>query len=106
MFYAFKVLAKFKFLRGTALDLFGYTAERETERALISQYQQLIQNELEVLKPETLGRALEIARVPEHIRGYGHVKQAAIESAYAEWTRITSESPVSAKLMNSFRKFA
>lgn len=106
MFYAFKGLAKLKFLRGTALDLFGYTEEREVERALITQYQQLIQSELEILTPETLDRAIEIARVPEHIRGYGHVKQAAIKSAYAEWTRITSVSPASAKLMNSFRKFA
>ncbi len=78
MFRAFKLLARFKGLRGTAFDPFGRTAERKMERQLIVEYRQLVQSLLVGLTPETLARAIELASLPEKIRGFGHVKEAAV----------------------------
>jgi len=74
MFKAMKVLARFKFLRGTAFDIFGYTEERRTERRLIADYRANIEMILRELDASRLPLAVEIASVPEMIRGYGHVK--------------------------------
>jgi len=76
MLGAFKLLAKFKGLRGTALDVFGHTAERKTERALIEEYFATVDELLGKLDRDNIGLAVEIASIPEHIRGYGHVKEA------------------------------
>jgi indolepyruvate ferredoxin oxidoreductase len=78
MLTALRILAKFRGLRGTPLDPFGYTQERKDERALIRRYEATIGEVLEKLTPENHALAVEIARLPEHIRGYGHVKQRAI----------------------------
>ncbi|NNG03104.1 MAG: indolepyruvate ferredoxin oxidoreductase family protein, partial [Inquilinus sp.] len=80
---AFGLLAKLKFLRGTALDPFGRMAERQTERRLIEEYFATIDTLLEGLTAESLPIAVEIAALPEKIRGYGHVKEASLESAEA-----------------------
>ena len=77
----FGLLAKFKGLRGTALDLFGGTEERRTERALIAQYAADIETLLAQLTPANHALAVEIAGVPEMIRGYGHVKMRHLEQA-------------------------
>ncbi|AVO49573.1 indolepyruvate ferredoxin oxidoreductase family protein [Melaminivora suipulveris] len=82
---AFTVLAKMKGLRGTALDPFGKTEERRTERALIQQYRATIDELLTGLTPERLPLAVEIARIPEDIRGYGHVKERHLKAARAKW---------------------
>ena len=74
MMPAFRVLAKLKGLRGTALDVFGRTVERRMERALIVEYERTIEELLTGLTPAKLTLAVEIASVPEEIRGYGHVK--------------------------------
>ena len=74
MFKAMKMLARFKFLRGTAFDIFGYTEERRTERRLIAEYRGNIEMILRELDASRLPLAVEIASVPEMIRGYGHVK--------------------------------
>jgi len=71
---AFGVLAKLKGLRGSALDIFGKTEERRTERALIGEYQATITELLAGLNAGNLATAVDIARLPEDIRGYGHVK--------------------------------
>ncbi|HZW76320.1 MAG TPA: DUF6537 domain-containing protein, partial [Caldimonas sp.] len=71
---AFRVLARMKFLRGTAFDPFGRTEERRVERELVDEYRASIEEVLRGLGPANLGLAVEIARVPEGIRGYGHVK--------------------------------
>eukprot|EP01034_Spumella_vulgaris_P023325 gene23326-29537_t len=71
---AFGLLARMKGLRGTALDIFGNTEERRTERALIVEYRACIDELLERLSSDNLALAVEIARIPEEIRGYGHVK--------------------------------
>ncbi|HYC16108.1 MAG TPA: indolepyruvate ferredoxin oxidoreductase family protein [Pseudolabrys sp.] len=84
MLKAFAVLAKFKFLRGTAFDPFGYTAERRTERRLVSEYEQLLEEICERLTPNNHRFAVELAMMPEKIRGFGPVKQRHLAAAKAE----------------------
>jgi len=79
------VLPHFKGLRGTALDPFGYTEERRTERALIGEYRALIE---EVMQGDLQGRkdlALQLANLPEEIKGYGHVKARNLTQVRARW---------------------
>lgn len=82
---AFGVLAKLKGLRGTPLDLFGRTAERRTERALIVEYRDCIMQLLPQLTADKLELAVQIARIPEDIRGYGHVKERHLVAARSKW---------------------
>jgi indolepyruvate ferredoxin oxidoreductase len=81
MMTAFKLLAALRKLRGTPLDIFGYTEERKTERALIGAYRKEIEELLAGLNARNLPLAAEIAAIPEHIRGYGHVKSRHLEEA-------------------------
>jgi indolepyruvate ferredoxin oxidoreductase len=81
MLHALRVLAKFRFLRGTVLDPFGRTAERRTERALIVEYEQIVSELLKRLDKDNLELATEIASIPEVIRGYGHVKDRHLLTA-------------------------
>jgi indolepyruvate ferredoxin oxidoreductase len=81
MMKAFGVLARFKGLRGTALDIFGYTAERKMERALILRYRQTVGALLPKLSADNLAQAVAIASIPEDIRGYGHVKERHLKAA-------------------------
>ncbi len=78
MFKAFAVLARFKGLRGTRLDPFGYTAERRMERQLIADYRSLVTSLLATLDADKLALATEIAALPMQVRGFGHVKEAAV----------------------------
>jgi len=78
-------LAKLKFLRGTAFDPFGRTEERRTERALIQEYRASVEALLARLSKERLDTAVEIARLPLEIRGFGHVKAANLEKVRAKW---------------------
>ena len=82
---AFGVLAKMKGLRGTALDIFGRSEERKTERALIVEYRNCIEELLRTLNAGNAELAAEIARIPEEIRGYGHVKERHLVAARAKW---------------------
>ncbi|MDP2322733.1 MAG: 2-oxoacid:acceptor oxidoreductase family protein, partial [Gammaproteobacteria bacterium] len=84
----FGVLAKCKGLRGSSFDPFGYTAERRQERALIVEYRECIEGLLPGLTPDNLKLAVGIARVPEGIRGYGHVKMRCLETARQEWQKL------------------
>jgi len=81
---AFRVLAKLKFLRGGAFDIFGRTEERRMERALVAEYERDIDMLLEGLTRENHARAVEIASLPEAIRGYGHVKAKAVAATRAK----------------------
>jgi len=87
MLTAFGVLARLKGLRGGALDIFGRTEERKTERALIGEYESCISELLQTLSPERVAQAAEIARIPEEIRGYGHVKERHLVAARAKWAQ-------------------
>lgn len=73
----FRALRHGKTVRGTALDLFGYQAERKAERALIEQYIADLRGVLITLRPETMGTAVSLASLPEMIRGFGPVKDHA-----------------------------
>jgi indolepyruvate ferredoxin oxidoreductase len=88
MLKAFGLLAKMKGLRGTAFDVFGRTAERRTERALIGEYRTTIEELLRTLNAANLAQAAEIARIPEEIRGYGHVKERHLAAARQKWSRL------------------
>ncbi len=82
-----KLLARLKGLRGTPLDPFGYSADRREERALIVDYEAVLERLLASLRPDTLADAERIAALPEQVRGYGHVKArgvAAYRQALAE----------------------
>lgn len=88
---AFSVLARLKGLRGTALDPFGYSAERKDERALIAEYQRSVEALLPALSKENADLALEIARLPQDIRGYGHVKARNLAATRPQWERLMAQ---------------
>jgi len=86
----FAVLAPLRFLRGSPLDPFGYTAERRMERALVRDYEALIEEILPRLRPDNAALALRMAAFPEEIRGFGHVKQKSVDRVLpllAQWRR-------------------
>jgi indolepyruvate ferredoxin oxidoreductase len=84
VFTAFKLLARLKGLRGTPFDLFGRTAERRMERQLIADYEAAVGEMLARLSAQNHGLAVQIASIPEDIRGYGHVKEASVAKARAK----------------------
>ncbi len=84
MLSAFRLLAKFKVLRGTPLDIFGYSSERRTERGLIGDYERLLGEIIGRLTPQNHATAVALASLPEKIRGYGHVKQRHLAATKAE----------------------
>lgn len=84
MLKAFGVLARFKFLRGTPLDPFGYTEERRTERKLIAEYLAKLETLAADLTPANYPAAVAIASIPEKIRGYGPVKARSLKITQAE----------------------
>jgi indolepyruvate ferredoxin oxidoreductase len=88
MMTAFGVLAKLKFLRGTAFDVFGRTEERKVERALIGEYEQLVDELLAKLNADNHAVAIELASLPEEIRGYGHVKERHLAAARIKWAAL------------------
>jgi indolepyruvate ferredoxin oxidoreductase len=81
---AFSLLAKLKVLRGTALDPFGYSTERKTERALIADYEAMLAEVLGKLTPENHHLAVGLAAIPEKIRGFGPVKLRHLKTAKAD----------------------
>ena len=82
---AFKALAKLKGLRGTPFDVFGYTRERQDERALVSEYMQHVEHVLASLSADTHAHAVKVAQVAENIKGFGHVKERNRLAAKALW---------------------
>jgi indolepyruvate ferredoxin oxidoreductase len=87
----FKLLAKLKGLRGGAFDVFGKTEERQTERALIQQYRASIEEVLRSLNADNHATAVEIARIPEQIKGYGHVKERNLKPARERWNALMAQ---------------
>jgi indolepyruvate ferredoxin oxidoreductase len=77
----FRLLKSLRGLRGTAFDPFGYTAERRTERALITQYEAEVEQLLSKLSPANHSLAVQIASIPEEIRGFGHIKTRHLAAA-------------------------
>ncbi len=102
MLTAFKLLARLKGLRGTPMDIFGRSEERRTERVLIGQYKASLDEVLSSLNATNHAVAVAIARIPEKIKGYGHVKERNLKAARQEWQALTqqwrSPPPVSQSL--------
>jgi indolepyruvate ferredoxin oxidoreductase len=84
MMRVFRVLARMRGLRGSVLDIFGRSEERRQERQLITDYEALIDELMPVLAAHNHAIAVELASIPEHIRGYGHVKQRHLAAAKAK----------------------
>ncbi len=85
MLTGFKLLARLKGLRGTELDIFGKTEERRTERALVGEYKDSMEEVLASLNAANHATGVEIARIPEQIKGYGHVKERNLKAARLQW---------------------
>ena len=85
MLWAFRLLARLKGLRGCALDVFGYSAERREERRLIGQYRASIDALLPRLAASNHAAATDLACVPDLIKGYGHVKARHLAAARPQW---------------------
>jgi indolepyruvate ferredoxin oxidoreductase len=86
-----RLLARFRFLRGTPIDLFGYTRERRDERARIDQYERSISELCSSLSSTTLAPATAIAALASTIRGFGHIKQRNVEVAAVERERLEEQ---------------
>lgn len=96
IYTAFKILARFKGLRGSLLDPFGKTAERKMERQLIKDYEILVEELLAKLTPVNHDLAVALASLPTEIRGYGHIKEDSIMKAKtreAELLQVFREPP-------------
>jgi indolepyruvate ferredoxin oxidoreductase len=91
MHMAFRVLSTLRGLRGTAFDIFGRTHERKTERALIGEYRASIEQVLAALSADNHALGLEIARIPEQIKGFGHVKDRNLAAARSQWARLMAQ---------------
>jgi len=90
IFTAMRLLAGMKGLRGTAFDPFGYTEERRSERAMATQFLQMVEEECDNLNPERYESMLELARMPQEVRGYGPVKHHAMleyQRKLLQWQR-------------------
>jgi indolepyruvate ferredoxin oxidoreductase len=87
----FRLLAKMRALRGTAFDIFGYSADRRLERDLIAGYEKDVAHILSVLSPVTLEAAIEILSLPDRIRGYGPVKEKAVNDAKARYAQLAAD---------------
>jgi indolepyruvate ferredoxin oxidoreductase len=98
MFTAFRWLAKLKGLRGTPLDVFGYTEERRTERALIGEYRASVESLLAALSASNHALALELARMPESMKGFGHVKERHVAAARSRQAALQAQWQQQAKL--------
>ena len=77
----FKIISKFRFLRGTYFDIFGYFEERKVEKLLINKYKKLIHEICPKLTIDNYSLAVEIASIPDQIRGFGYIKKKNIEIA-------------------------
>jgi indolepyruvate ferredoxin oxidoreductase len=81
MLAAFRVLAKLRRWRGTPFDIFGRIEERRTERRLIGEYEDVLEEITSRLSPANYPTAIELAALPLEIRGFGHIKQANLARA-------------------------
>ncbi|WP_255468570.1 indolepyruvate ferredoxin oxidoreductase family protein [Reyranella sp. CPCC 100927] len=88
MMTGFAMLKRLKFLRGTRLDPFGRTEERRMERQLIGEYAALIAEILGKLSPLNHGIAVQLAALPDEIRGFGHVKDANLKKVRQKWAAL------------------
>ena len=91
IFPILQLLAKFKFLRGTIFDLFGYTAERRAERNLIHDYEKTLTIVVNKLSPDNHELALQILELPQKIHGFGHIKERKIKEVMKQQALLLNE---------------
>jgi indolepyruvate ferredoxin oxidoreductase len=91
MLPVFKVLAKLRFLRGTALDIFARSPDRKLERDLIAGYEKDVATVLSLLSPVNVDTAVELLSLPDRIRGYGPVKDKAVKDAKARYEQLAAD---------------
>ena len=91
MMPVFRMLARMRFLRGTPLDIFGYSADRRLERDLIAGYEKDVATVLGLLSPANVDIAIEILSLPDRIRGYGPVKEKAVQDAKARYAQLAAD---------------
>src|ERR1700682_693150 len=87
----FRVLAKMRGLRGTAFDIFGYSADRRLERDLIAGYEKDVATVLGLLSPLNLDTAIELLSLPDRIRRYGPVKEKSVQDAKARYAQLAAD---------------
>ncbi len=103
MLTAMRWLARARGLRGTPFDLFGRSAERRMERGLIEDYERRVRALLPGLSTSNLAVAVQIASVPEHIRGFGHVKAQHVQRAQAQWAQLDTQGRSRVVVTNTAR---
>jgi len=91
MLPVFRTLAKLRGLRGTTFDIFGYSADRRLERDLIAGYEKDVATVLGLLSPVTIDTAVELLSLPDRIRGYGPVKEKAVQDAKARYAQLAAD---------------
>ncbi len=91
MMPVFRGLAKMRGLRGTAFDIFGRSADRRLERDLIAGYEKDVASVLRLLSPVTIDTAVELLSLPERIRGFGPVKEKAVQDAKARYAQLAAD---------------
>src|ERR1700761_1624505 len=91
MMPVFKLLARMRGLRGTALDIFGHSADRKLERDLIAGYEKDVATVLGLLSPVTHDIAVELLSLPDRIRGYGPVKEKAVQDAKVRYAQLAAD---------------
>ena len=89
----FRSLARLKFLRRTVADVFSYTQERRTEKAVLKEYEDTLHRIIDNLSPANHTVAVELAALPDQIRGYGHVKLTSINNYRVELARLNTLWP-------------
>ncbi|UFS77446.1 indolepyruvate ferredoxin oxidoreductase family protein [Tardiphaga sp. 37S4] len=87
----FRILAKLRTLRGTPLDVFGYSADRRLERDLIAGYEKDVATVLNLLSPLTVDTAVQLLSLPDSIRGYGPVKEASVQAAKVRYAELAKD---------------
>jgi indolepyruvate ferredoxin oxidoreductase len=91
MLPVFRTLAKMRGLRGTAFDIFGYSADRRLERDLIAGYEKDVATVLGLLSEATHDTAVELLSLPDRIRGYGPVKEKAVKDAQVRYAQLAAD---------------
>ncbi|MEP6838385.1 MAG: indolepyruvate ferredoxin oxidoreductase family protein, partial [Bradyrhizobium sp.] len=87
----FRILAKLKVLRGTPFDVFAYSPDRRLERDLIASYEKDVATVLGLLSPVNLDTAIELLSLPDRIRGYGPVKEKAVQDAKVRYAQLAAD---------------
>ncbi len=91
MMPVFRMLARLRFLRGTAFDIFGYSADRRLERDLIAGYEKDVATVLDLLSPVTIDTSVELLSLPDRIRGFGPVKEKAVNAAKVRYAQLAAD---------------